>query len=159
MRTLDASSIIYAWDNYPIGKFPKLWQWLAREIDKKNLSIPQVALEEVKQKLPECGGWLNDVAIAKINVNNAILFEASQIIGVLGIKDDNYHPDGVSENDVLIIATAKTENLVLVSNESPQVKNPQSNAKLKIPAVCKIPKVGVQCIDFLTLLNQSDETF
>jgi hypothetical protein len=115
MRTLDASSIIYAWDNYPIGKFPKLWQWLAREINSKNLSIPQVAFEEVKKKLPECGLWLNEVGIAKINVNNKILYEASQILLVLGIKDDNYHPEGVSENDVLIIATAKTENLVLLS--------------------------------------------
>ena len=72
---------------------------------------------------------------------------------------DNYHADGVGENDVLIIATAKVENLELVSNESPQVKNPRSNAKLKISAVCKIPKVGVRCIDFLTLIKQSGEVF
>lgn len=159
MRTLDASSIIYAWDNYPIRKFPKLWQWLAKEIESKSISIPQVAFEEVTNKLLECGNWIYDSGIVKININNAILQEASHINSILGIKDDNYHPDGVSENDVLIIATAKTENLVLVSNESPQVKNPRSNSKLKIPAVCKIPKVGVQCIDFLTLVNQSDEIF
>lgn len=67
---------------------------------------------------------------------------------------DKYHADGVGENDVLIIATAKVENLELVSNESPQFKNPRSNAKLKIPAVCKISKVGVRCIDFLTLIKR-----
>ena len=56
MQMLDASSIIYAWDNYPEPQFPPLWRWLAAQINQKALAIAQCALEEVKKKTPEFGG-------------------------------------------------------------------------------------------------------
>ena len=54
MQVFDASSMVYAWDNYPIRQFPGLWEWIAAQIAKKILVMPDVALEEVSKEAPEC---------------------------------------------------------------------------------------------------------
>ena len=63
MQVFDASSMIYAWDNYPIRQFPGLWEWMATQIEEKRLVMPSVAFEEVANKTPDCGEWLekNDI--------------------------------------------------------------------------------------------------
>jgi len=38
MSLFDASSIIYAWDNYPPELFPPLWDWLEEELVSLNKS-------------------------------------------------------------------------------------------------------------------------
>ncbi len=58
MQVLDASSALYAWDNYPLEQFPPLWAWLARQIATGELTIPAVALDEVGHKSPDAAVWL-----------------------------------------------------------------------------------------------------
>lgn len=53
MRVFDASSMIYAWDNYPLQQFPGLWDWMADQIEQGELAMPSVALDEVAHKAPE----------------------------------------------------------------------------------------------------------
>ena len=60
MQVFDASSMIYAWDNYPLQQFPGLWEWMTGQIDEGELKMPSVAMEEVTRKIPECGKWLKD---------------------------------------------------------------------------------------------------
>jgi len=55
MQVFDASSMVYAWDNYPIRQFPGLWEWMADQIAEKILVMPGVALKEVTHKMPDCG--------------------------------------------------------------------------------------------------------
>ncbi|KXS31607.1 MAG: putative nucleic acid-binding protein, contains PIN domain [Candidatus Gallionella acididurans] len=102
----DASSMIYAWDNYPIGQFPPLWDWMASQIETKQLVMPSVAFEEVQHKMPDCGEWLKDNDLELQEINNAVLQGAKHIKGQLGIADDKYG-SGVGENDILIIAVAR----------------------------------------------------
>ena len=106
MQIFDASSIIYAWDNYPVTQFPNLWSWLAGEIKSNQLCIASVAFNEVKSKAPDCGEWLKAAAITKVVESNEILQCALEIKSLLGIQNDQYG-NGVGENDILIIATAK----------------------------------------------------
>ncbi len=47
MQVFDASSMIYAWDNYPMRQFPGLWEWMATQIGEKKLMMPSVAFDEV----------------------------------------------------------------------------------------------------------------
>ncbi|MGA7750011.1 MAG: DUF4411 family protein, partial [Gallionella sp.] len=71
MLVFDASSMIYAWDNYPIGQFPGLWEWMATQIEAKQLVMPSVAFEEVGHKAPECGAWLKDNNLEQFAVSGA----------------------------------------------------------------------------------------
>jgi PIN domain. len=125
MRVFDASSMIYAWDNYPIGQFPGLWDWMGDQIDSKELVMSSVAFDEVSHIAPECGEWLKDNDLERLKVNNAIIQDALRIKGLLGIVDDSYHSKGVGENDILIIATARQYRAELVSDEERQTNLPQ----------------------------------
>jgi len=159
LQAFDASSIIYAWDNYPLENFPPLWQWIADQAAQGDFVISKVAFEEVKGKAPDCAEWLRKQNIEQIEMTNEILQEAMRIKGLLGISGDNYHPKGVGENDILIIATAKVHGHEIISNEAPQRNPPKSLAKRKIPAVCDLNGVGVRCINFLTLIKRSKKVF
>lgn len=158
MQVFDASSMIYAWDNYPVRQFPPLWEWMAIQIEEKELVMPSVAFEEVSNKMPDCGEWLKHNDLKQLAISNAILQDALHIKGLLGIVDDKYHPKGVGENDILIIATAHVHRAELVSNEGRQ-QLPPILAKRKIPAVCAMPQVSVPCINFIEFIKSSDVIF
>lgn len=159
MLALDASSIIHAWDNYPEKQFPPLWDWIAAEIEGGEFLIAQIAFEEVEKKTPECASFLKRASITRIKIGNDILQEALRIMSRLGIVNENFHPDGVSENDILIIATARMKKLELVSEERRQTTHPKENRRLKIPAVCQLPDVNVNCMNFIELIKRSEEVF
>jgi len=65
MYNFDASSMIHAWDNYPISNphFKSLWQWFAEQINNKHFCISKIAIEEVSHKIPECGKWLKTILL------------------------------------------------------------------------------------------------
>lgn len=159
MRVFDASSMIYAWDNYPIGQFPGLWEWMASQIEVQELVMPSVAFEEVQNKTPDCGEWLKDNKLERLPITNAILQDAKRIKGLLGIVDDGYHPKGVGENDILIIATARFHEAELVSDEERQNNLPKVMSKCKIPAVCLMQPVSVSCINFIEYIKDSRAVF
>lgn len=159
MQVIDASSIIHAWDNYPINQFPRLWEWIAIQIDEGLLTISEVAFDEVNAKEPECAVWLKECKIEKLKIDNDILKEAMRIKGLLGIQDDQYHAKGVGENDIFIIATASVFGVGLISDEGEQPNTLQNLSKSKIPKVCQMEKIGVPCINFIKLIKNSKATF
>ena len=158
MQVFDASSMIYAWDNYPLQQFPGLWEWMAGQIDDGTLVMSSVAVHEVSHMVPECALWLQTSSLKKIEVTNAIVQDAFRMKQLLNIADDSFHPKGVDENDLLIIATAASCRAELVSEESRQ-KLPDLPAKRKIPAVCAMDAVAVKCINFIDYIRQSNQVF
>ena len=159
MQIFDASSMIYAWDNYPIEQFPGLWEWVAIQIEIRNLVISSVAFEEVSHKAPECCSWLRDNDISRLEVTNAILQDSKRIKILIGVVDDNYHPKGVDENDLFIIATARIQQYELVSDEAKQPTLPINMQMYKIPAVCSMGSINVPCINFIEYIKQSQAVF
>lgn len=147
MQVFDASSMIYAWDNYPVRQFPPLWEWMAGQI------------EEVENKTSDCAEWLKDNDLERLEVSNVIMQDAMRTKGLLGIVGDKYHANGVGENDLLIIATARAHRAELVSDEKKQITLPKEPAKRKIPVVCGMNEVAVLCINFLDYIKRSDEIF
>jgi predicted nucleic acid-binding protein len=159
MLVFDTSSMIYAWDNYPPHQFPGLWEWMARQLLEKEIVMPIVALDEVGHKLPECSTWLKNGDLELFEIDNETVRLAMQIKHLIGVVDDKYHPKGVDENDLLIIASARQNGLELVSNEAKQNKLPDKPAKRKIPAVCAMPEVAVVCFDYLEFIKRSNAIF
>ena len=159
MQAFDASSIIHAWDNYPIRQFPGLWGWMAMQFVEQKVVMSSVAFDEVDNKIPECADWLKDNNIDQIPVTNAIIQKALVIKNLLEIVGDSYHSKGVGENDILIIATANINSLSLVSEEGRQKYPPDILSKSKIPLVCSMDSVAVPCINFIEFIKKSEVVF
>ena len=159
MHTLDASSILHAWDNYPLTQFPGLWDWLAAEIQAQRLSIALVALDEVGHKSPDCATWLKSQNIRRLAMSNDVIQAAMDIKQHVGIQNDQYHPKGVDENDILIIAAAQYHGATLVTNEARQSSSLKEPTRRKIPAVCDVPGVAVAHKNFLDYLRASEQVF
>lgn len=145
--------MIHAWENYPIDLFPPLWRWMEERIIVGDFTMPEPAYVECLDKLPECETWLGCCNLRRHALNNNILRSALAIKTSLGVTV-SYHSDGVGENDVFIISTAKEVGFHLVSNEHLQPTLPVLLSRYKIPAVCNMQHVGVRCISFLDLLNE-----
>lgn len=158
MQVFDASSMIYAWDNYPIGQFPGLWGWMADRIATGVVRMSSVAFKEVNDKTPECGAWLRDQSLMLLEVGDAILLEAIKIKGLLGIVEDRYG-GGVGENDLIIIATSKIHRYELVTDEKYQAIPPKLRPNYKIPAVCMMDAVAVPWVNFIGYIKRSEAVF
>ena len=159
MYILDASSIIHAWDTYPLFHFPPVWDWVEENIRAGEFSISSTALNEVKNSAPDCANWLTERSIFVCELDSNVLESAIRIQTALEIDEFRDYPKGVGENDLYIIATAKKLGFTLVSNESKQPKRPSSLQNYKIPAVCELPSVKVKCISFLDLIIELGARF
>lgn len=160
MQVIDASSMIYAWDNYPIEQFPGLWDWMAEQIAGKELVMPSVAYHrEVKLKAPDCADWLRRNDIELLPAGDRIVQLAFRIKELIGIVEDNYHPEGVDEKDLFIVATAAVHGSELISDERVQTTLPLNMQRYKIPAVCAMPVVRVPCTNFIGYIKRSGKVF
>ena len=160
MHMFDASSTIYGWENYPLAQFPRLWDWLGSQIGARLVTLSETANKEVWLKLAICGQWLKDQGLAAVVNTPATLLEASRIKPLLDIVGNGYHPAGVDENDLLIIASAKTAGgATLVSNENKQPNLPLDRRRYKIPAVCDYLNSPVRCESFLEYIKSSGQSF
>lgn len=158
MQVFDASSMLYAWDNYPIAQFPGLWTWMTGRVAQGVIQMSVVAVEEVGHKAPECVAWLKQACLQKMPVTEAILLEALRIKILLGIEEEKYGA-GVDENDLYIIATAKLYACELVTDEAFQLSANKQKRNWKIPAVCNMQSVQTPWIDFLNYIKRSQAVF
>ena len=159
MPVFDASSMISAWDNYPLELFPGLWKWLGHRVATREIRLPRPALDEVGHKAEDCVEWLDTQKHSVINMNNEIVGHAFRFKGLLKIENDAFDPDGVDENDLLIIASALVHKQDLVSDEAEQFTRPKNLRKFKIPAVCKLGQINVTQYSFLSYIKRAGVPF
>lgn len=154
MFSFDASSMIHAWDNYPPENlhFDSLWDWFSEKVQSKEFVISKIAFEEVNHKIPECGEWLKNNNIEIYNLTPTSLLIAKGIKELLDITEEQY-TKGVGENDLFIVAIAQEAETTLVTEEGRQNTLPALKSNYKIPAVCSLEEVSVDCCNFLSLLK------
>lgn len=155
MQVCDSSAIIHAWDNYPIEKFPMLWEWFKSSSESADIVYPWVVYDEVKKNSLDCYNYLlapTTVSTHKVQPSNDILSKAAQIKSSLEINMDQYH-GGVGENDIYVVSTAAILGVPLVNNEAVQNALPRKKANYKIPAVCNLSGVSVASLDVLSLIK------
>ena len=158
MRAFDTSSIVHAWDNYPIQKFPKLWAWIAKQLDIGEIVFPSVVIDEVRFVSPDCLAWMQAVGFQQLPMTDVILLLALEIKEYLGIENPR-GVGGVGENDIFIVCAASVNGYGLVSNEATQAIPPLNRQKYKMPVVCSLPNLNVKCMNFLQYLNASQGEF
>ncbi len=158
---IDASAIIYGWDNHPIELpiFDKLWEWLSEEqIANNTIGMVKENFEEVEKVSPDCHQWLKDKGIAVINVNNQVLQKAYNVsLTILEVRDDKYSSSGCDFNDLLLIAAASINSMTVVTQEA--VQTPTSKTKkqnYKIPLVCSLLEQPIQSLSFLDYLKHQN---
>jgi predicted nucleic acid-binding protein len=157
MQVFDTSSIVYAWDNYPIDQFPSLWEWLAVQINTGEIAFSEVALEELITVSPDCDEWITGIGPRSLPVTDAVVQFSILIKDTLQIGEK--WGGGVGENDLFIIATACIANVPVVTNENTQPQLPKLLANFKMPAVCALAGVRVPCCDFLAYIKASGAVF
>lgn len=158
MQVFDASSIVLAWDTYPVSQFPNFWVWIEGLIQAQSIVMVAPNLVEVKQVSPDCHQWLKTDLLV-VPIDNQIVQVALSIRSMLGVHNDQYHPKGVDENDILCIAGAKVLGRQLITDEAPQPDKPNDKKKYKIPAVCKHSAVNVDCLNLIEFIRLSGVTF
>lgn len=125
----------------------------------KRLGDYDLALDEVGKREPECAQWLRDLNVQTIPLSDALLAEAARIRQLLGIQDEAYHPKGVGENDLLIMAAARIHGVDLITNEQRQPTLPLNPRQYKLPAVGDLPAVKVRTLSFLEYLKLHQNVF
>lgn len=119
MKVIDASSIVLAWDTYPIDQFPTFWEWIKSRLVDEKLVMAEPNYSEVGFASPDCQHWLS-AHLSRLPVTNHVVIAALQINNALGIVNGQYHPSGVDENDVFCIASAKVQSCSIISDEAIQ---------------------------------------
>ena len=153
---IDASTLIHAWQHYPIKNFGPLWQWIEGLISSQKVRVTPENLEEVKHKEPNCYDWLKDKNITTVKTGNDIVQEAWRIASELGIKDDKYSPKGVDYNDLILISAALNTECDLITNEALQRDRPKIKANYKIPLVCREIVRSVTTFSFIEWFKNED---
>lgn len=159
MLAFDTSSIVHAWDHYPQAHFPALWKWVESEVRRGHFAACEVVIDELDRRWPECLEWFKVVDMTVVPVTEETTRLAAQIKQLLEIVGDRYHAQGVGEVDLFVIASAHLNGQRLVSNEGRQTPIPSRKAKYKMPLVCGLSEVGVDCISFVQLIRESGLVF
>lgn len=148
--SLDASSLIEAYHNYPIDNFPSLWAELEQLIKSDRLKMPELVFDEVKDK--ELKKWCEEkqlksyirVTIDQIDQNK-----------VQALTPKLVNPNtGESGGDPWVIALAQDiQDCIVVTQE----KFSRNEDRPKIPNVCK--DLGIECINLLGLIKRENWIF
>lgn len=160
---VDANIFITAWyESYPPRIFSPIWNQIAQhrddivlikpvfnEIEPIPLSGRDLSIQNKREKYPRV--WLEETRFAVPNISdevNAVTLDLER-----EYETDNTSK-GAGQIDITLIAYAKLKEKTIVTLEKKQNQKPDKKYKYKIPLICH--EQGVQCIDFIEMLDELD---
>jgi hypothetical protein len=144
--TLDSNILINLVRTYPRDIFGSLWDSIEAAVEDEGICICEAVLREVHRGGDDLHAWARGLAGFTCSVTD------EELVTVAGIAAD--HPDWVrdqvNEADPFVIAHAKSEGSVVVTEENR--KGPGTTDKnLKIPNVAD--EHGVRCMKFFEFVR------
>ncbi len=159
---LDANVLITGWNvTYPPRIFMPLWSQIAThaasiviikpvydEIDPIAVQHKKLSQEEQRELYP-LRVWLEETSFQVATPDD----ESS----LLSLRMEREYEvinasKGADQNDITIIAYARTHELTVVTLESEQKQLPRKKSNYKIPLICSEKKIP--CITFISLLDR-----
>lgn len=157
---IDASSFKELWERkYPPTTFPSLYIKLEPLILERDIHCIQPVFAEIRKPSDIVQGkslreWLEDISMKKESfIIPPGKDEEEQAMGLsIEYRSKGKSQDGVSENDLLMVAVAKVRGWTVVTEERKQDSRPKEKKKYKIPLVCLEQKV--RCINLLEFIQE-----
>jgi hypothetical protein len=149
--SLDSDAIINAWRDYPIQNFPKVLDWV-EQLGKGGVGgMSEVVFRELARGGDECYDWFSHRKKIFVHPNTE---KVQEEVGRLVNLYKNFGLiTGKNEGDPYVVALAKVNAAVVVTNESPS--NNMNGPK--IPDVCRVEEIKV--IKFVQMLKEAGGTF
>lgn len=146
--SIDTSSIVYAWNEYPRANFPPLWPKMERAIAEGLIVAPRDVLLELERVEPEAYEWAKRQDGFSLELNEAIQEATKAILSQYRelVKDKANR----TKADAFVIAVAQVHGCTVVTNEKPTY----SLSRPHIPDVCA--KMKIRCIDLLGLIKERE---
>lgn len=145
---IDASAIIAAWQkDYPKDVFPSLWPQLAEH--RTDMVLIKPIYDEIKPITNPLRVWMVDNGFDSIDIDGEV-----EELSLLLEKDYQVREEskGASRNDIKLIAYAKMNNKIVVTDEEEQPQKPIKKYKYKIPLICD--EQETECINFIEMIRR-----
>ena len=159
---IDASAIIFAWyEGYPKDVFPSLWPQLAEHridmavikpiyeqidfISQADKGKPEL---EKKKKYP-LRKWMVDNGFESIDIDGRVEVLSLRLEKEYQIREKSRGADG---KDIKLIAYAKINNKIVVTEEGKQREKPKKKWNYKIPLICD--EKEVECINCIEMIRR-----
>lgn len=147
---IDASAIIAAWDeDYPQDVFPSLWPQLAAH--RTDMVLIKPIYDEIKPMTNPLRMWMADNGFESIPIDGEVEELSLRLEKEYQVREKS---KGASRNDIKLIAYAKMNNKIVVTEEGEQPQKPKKKYKYKIPLICDEKKVEcINCIEMIRRLG------
>lgn len=144
---IDASAIIFAWEvGYPRDIFPSLWPQLAEH--RTDMMLIKPIYDQIDPTKSLLRMWMVDNGFDSIPIDGEVEELSLLLEKEYQVREKSEGADG---KDIKLIAYAKINNKIVVTEEGKQPDKPEKKCNYKIPAICDEQKV--KCINFIEMIR------
>lgn len=145
---IDASAIIAAWqEDYPKDVFPSLWPQLAQH--RADMVLIKPIYEQIDPAKSLLRMWMVDNGFKSIPIDGEVEELSLLLEKEYQVREKSKGADG---KDIKLIAYAKINNKIVVTDEEEQPQKPVKKYKYKIPLICD--EKEVEYINFIEMIRR-----
>lgn len=144
----DASAIIAAWETgYPKDVFPSLWPQLAKH--RTDIVLIKPIYDQIDPTKSLLRMWMVDNGFESTPIDGGVEELSLRLEKEYQVREKSGGADG---KDIKLIAYAKINNKIVVTEEGKQPEKPKEKWNYKIPLICD--EKEVECINFIEMIRR-----